>query len=78
MVSGLTLRKTSDQQGQMRRTGSKQPIAGVQGWPQSLTFKHADLLAPSEDFQGGLALCTDGNSECNQHGEEELDHELTL
>jgi hypothetical protein len=43
-----------------------------------MAFQHGDLLAQSEDFQGGLASCTDENSECNQHGEEELDHELTL
>jgi hypothetical protein len=43
-----------------------------------LTLKHGGLLAQSGDFEGGLASCTDENPECNQRGEEELAHELTV
>jgi len=35
------------------------------------------LLPKSKDFQDGIALGTEENSECSKHREEELDHELT-
>ena len=31
------------------------PVASVQGRPRSLAFEHGDLLAQSEDLQGGVA-----------------------
>jgi hypothetical protein len=50
----------------------------MQGRPRSFAFEHGDLLAESEDLQGGIASGTEENAECTQHSNEELDHELSV
>jgi hypothetical protein len=35
-----------------------------------LAFEHGDLLAESEDLQGGIASGTEENAECTQHSDE--------
>ena len=44
---------------------------------RSLAFEHGDLLAESEDFQGGIGSWEE-NAEHNQDSKEELQHELTV
>jgi hypothetical protein len=56
----------------------KQPVASIQGWPRSLAFEHGELLAESEDFQGGIGSRTEEYRECTQHSDEELDHEILV
>jgi hypothetical protein len=58
--------------------GPEQPVAGVQGWPRALAFENGELLAEGQNFQGGIGSCPEGGAECNEEGEEELDHELTV
>jgi hypothetical protein len=41
-----------------------------------VAFEHGNLLAESEDLQGRVGSCPEGGSECNEEGEEELEHEL--
>ena len=35
--------------------GPEETVARIQGRPRSLAFEHGDLLAQSEDLQGGVA-----------------------
>ena len=58
--------------------GPAEAVARIQGRPRSLAFEHGDLLAQSEDLQSCVASRTEENTECTQHSEEQLDHELTL
>jgi hypothetical protein len=39
---------------------------------------NAFLANDSQDFQGGISSCPEGGAECNEEGEEKLDHELTV
>jgi hypothetical protein len=47
-------------------------------WPRALAFENGELLTEGQDFQGGIGSCPEGGAECNEEGEEELDHELTV
>jgi hypothetical protein len=42
-----------------------------------LAFEH-ELLAESEDFQGGIGSRTEEYTECTQHSDVELDHEILV
>jgi hypothetical protein len=58
--------------------GPKQPVASVQQWPWSLAFQYRDLLAKSEDLQGGIASRAEENTKCSQRSNKELGHQLTV
>jgi len=44
----------------------------------SLAFEHGNLLAKAQDFQGRIGSRTEVGVECNEEGEEESEHELTI
>jgi hypothetical protein len=46
--------------------GPEEAVTSVQGWPRSLAFEHGELLAESEDLQGGIASGTEENAETTQ------------
>jgi hypothetical protein len=58
--------------------GPEEPVAGVQVWPRALAFENGELLAEGQNFQGGIGSCPEGGAECNEEGEEELDHDPTV
>ncbi|HEY6306450.1 MAG TPA: hypothetical protein VI488_08360, partial [Candidatus Angelobacter sp.] len=63
---------------QAAQRGPEQPVAGVQGWSRPPAFEHGDLLAESEDLQGGFRSCPEGGAECNEESEKEREHQLTV
>ena len=56
--------------------GPEEAVTSVQGWPRSLAFEHGELLAESEDFQGGIDSRADENAKCNR--QRKTYHELTV
>ena len=78
-ASGLTIRRTSDQRGQKRRSVvPEQPVTGIQGWPMSLALEDRDLLAESQDFQCRIGSRAEESPHGRQEGDQELQHELTV
>ena len=55
--------------------GPEEPVASVRVWPRTLAFENGQLLAEGQNFQGGIGSCPEGGMECNEEGEEELEHE---
>jgi hypothetical protein len=45
---------------------------------RALAFENGELLAEGQNFQGGIGSCPEGGVECNEEGEDELDHEPTV
>ena len=43
-----------------------------------MAFEHGELLAESEDFQGGIGSRKEEYTECTQHSDEELDREILV
>ena len=64
-----------DERGQSAESGPEQPVADVEGWPQSAAFEHGNRLAEGQDFRGGIGSCLEGSAECN---EKEREHEFTV
>ena len=58
--------------------GPEEPVTDVQVWPRALAFENGELLTEGQDFQGGIGSCPEGGAECNEEGEEELDHDPTV
>jgi hypothetical protein len=58
--------------------GPEEAVARIQRRSRSLAFEHGDLLAQSEHLQGCVNSRTEENTECAQHSEKQLDHELTV
>ena len=56
----------------------EQTVQEIQSWPRTLAFENGDLLAKSEDFDGGVASTAEENADHRKDGENEFRHELTL
>jgi len=78
-VSGLRIWEDSGPAGpKVTESDPEQPVAGVQGWPRSPALKYGNLLAEGQDLEGGIASCPEEGAECNEEGEREREHELTV
>ena len=58
--------------------GPEEPVTAVQGWTRSLALEDGDLLAESQDFQGGIDSGPEESAHGSPEGEQELKHELTV
>jgi len=70
----LTRMRTSVQRDQMRRrVVQNNRSLGVQGRPRSLPFQHGELLAQSEDFEGGNTPTSNEHAQRSQAGKDRFD-----
>jgi hypothetical protein len=53
----------------------EESVQGVQFWPWPFPFEDGDLLAKSENLEGGITSIKEEDSDSDKEGEDEIKHE---